>query len=189
MGNSASSSLPALQVVPNCETAKVMGHWFVIGVKPTMFEKTSSNAVERYTLMDESKPYDIKIDFDYNQDEPITSKIKSLPQKGWIQNDRQNSGLWKVSPFWPVKMPYNIIEIDDKEYSYMVVGYPSRDYCWIMSRTPTMTDDLYGTLTQKLKDKHQYSLDGLRKVPQQWTAEEREKRGLSKEELPDKYLN
>uniref|UniRef100_A0A7R9WXH5 Lipocalin/cytosolic fatty-acid binding domain-containing protein n=1 Tax=Craspedostauros australis TaxID=1486917 RepID=A0A7R9WXH5_9STRA len=188
MGNSASANLPKLQVVPNCETAQVMGRpWFVIGVKPTAFETTCSNAVERYTLL-EGKSHDINIDFQYNDKDPITSKLKSLPQKGWIQGDRENSGLWKVSPVWPIKMPYNIIEVDDKDYSYMVVGYPSRAYCWILGREPTMDDDLYNDLTNRLKEKHQYTLDGLRKVPQVWTKDEREKRGLSKEELPDKFL-
>lgn len=125
MGNSASSSLPALQTVATCDTARFMGTWFVIGVKPTAFEKTCSNAVENYTLM-ENKNYDIDIDFQYNQDEPIRSKLKSLPQKGWVQGDKSNSGDWKVSPFWPIKMPYKIIELDDKDYSYCVIGYPSR---------------------------------------------------------------
>ena len=189
MGNSASSSLPALQNVASCDTARFMGTWFVVGVKPTMFETTCSNAVERYSLMDEGKNFDVDIDFQYNQDDTITSKLKSLPQKGWVQGDRSNSGLWKVSPFWPVKMPYQIIELDEKDYSYCVIGYPSRDYCWILARHPQISDDLYQSLTDKLVTKHQYSLEGLRKVPQKWTREEREKRGLSKTEIPDKMLS
>lgn len=188
MGNSASSKLPPLNVVSNCETARVMGTWFVIGVKPTMFETTCSNAVEKYTWM-ENKKFDINIDFQYNQNEPLTSKLKSLPQKGWVQGDPANSGEWKVSPFWPVKMPYPIIEVDEKDYSYIVVGYPSRDYCWIMSRKPTMDESLYKELTEKLVEKHQYSLDGLRKVPQKWTRAECEKRGITKDEMPDSYLS
>ena len=187
MGNSASTSLPALQTVASCDTAKFMGTWFVIGVKPTIFEKTCSNAVEKYTLM-ANKSYDIDIDFQYNQADPIQSKLKSLPQKGWVQGDKSNSGNWKVSPTWPIKMPYPIIELDDKDYSYCVIGYPSRDYCWIMARKPVMEESTYNDLTAKLVEKHQYSLDGLRKVPQIWTKEEREKRGLTSVEVPDECL-
>eukprot|EP00428_Durinskia_dybowskii_P003576 CAMPEP_0170301750 /NCGR_PEP_ID=MMETSP0116_2-20130129/51143_1 /TAXON_ID=400756 /ORGANISM="Durinskia baltica, Strain CSIRO CS-38" /LENGTH=157 /DNA_ID=CAMNT_0010553589 /DNA_START=256 /DNA_END=729 /DNA_ORIENTATION=- len=152
-----------------------------------MFEKTSSNAVEKYTLV-QNKSFDIDIDFQYNQDEPISSKLKSFPQKGWVQGDKSNSGDWKVSPFWPAKMPYKIIEVDDKDYSYCVIGYPSREYCWIMARKPVMDDSLYESLTKKLVDKHQYTLDGLRKVPQKWTRAEREKRGLTSAEIPDEFL-
>lgn len=191
MGNSASSTLPALKTVGTCETTRFMGTWYVVGVKPTMFETTCSNAVEKYTLLDEKAKNDIDIDFQYSQKEdPFdpTNKVKSLPQKGWVQGDRIKSGDWKVSPFWPVKMPYPIIELDEKDYSYAVIGYPSRDYVWILSRTPTMKESLYKDIENKLVTNHQYDLAGMRKVPQKWTADERAKRGLTKEELPDSFL-
>ena len=191
MGNSASNSLPALQTVASCDTAKFMGTWFVIGVKPTMFEKTNSNAVEKYTLMPTDKSYDVNIDFQYNvEEDPFTSKLKSLPQKGWIiGDDKSNSGDWKVSPFWPIKMPYPIIEVDEHNYEYCVIGYPSRDYCWIMSRTPQMSNELYTDITKRLVNKHQYDINGLRKVPQIWTKSERTKRGLTSNEIPDTMLS
>mmetsp|Transcript_3588 Transcript_3588/g.6240 ORF Transcript_3588/g.6240 Transcript_3588/m.6240 type:complete len:198 (-) Transcript_3588:174-767(-) len=183
------TTLPPLQTVAHCETAKFMGTWFVIGVKPTYLETSCSNAVEKYSLLS-GKDHDVDIDFQYSNKEPITSPLKSLPQKGWIQgSNKADSGEWKVSPFWPIKMPYPIIEIDDKNYQYVVVGYPSRQYCWIMSRQPTMEESTYNMLTERLTTKHQYDLEGLRRVPQVWTKEERKRRGLSKEELPDKYLS
>mmetsp|Transcript_24076 Transcript_24076/g.58138 ORF Transcript_24076/g.58138 Transcript_24076/m.58138 type:complete len:208 (+) Transcript_24076:106-729(+) len=198
MGNSLATktTLPPLQTVAHCDTAKFMGTWFVIGVKPTMLETTCSNAVERYTLLDRpataggGQDHDVDIDFTYNKNEPISSPLKSLPQKGWVQgDDRSDSGEWRVSPFWPIKMPYPIIELDGRDYQYVVVGYPSRQYCWIMSRRPAMERSTYDMLIERLATRHQYDLEGLREVPQVWTKEERERRGLSKEELPDKYLS
>lgn len=187
MGNASSAStLPALQTVAACDTSQFMGTWFVIGVKPTIFEKTCSNAVEKYSFAGEKKNHDIDIDFKYNKNEPLTSPLKSLPQKGWVVGDKNNSGNWKVSPAWPIKMPYPILEVDDK-YSYCVIGYPSRDYCWIMYRKPQMPEDTYNMLTKKLVEKHNYSLEGLRRVPQKWTKAEREKRNLV-EEIPDDML-
>ena len=190
MGNlSTKTSLPALQTVPKCETANVMGTWFVIGVKPTAFETTCSNAVERYTLLEEGSAHDIDIDFQYNKAEPLKSPLKALPQKGWVEGkDRAMSSDWKVSPMFPIKMPFPIIELDDKNYDYIVVGYPSRNYCWIMARKPVMKDSTYEMLCDRLKEKHQYDLEGLRKVPQVWTKEERGKRGLTSKEIPDALL-
>merc|ERR1712138_169889 len=101
-------------------------------------------------------------------------------------DNRMDSGSWKVSPVWPVKMPYPIIELDEKDYSYCVIGYPNRDYCWIMARKPVMEEKLYKDITSKLIEKHQYDLDGLRKVPQIWTKDEREKRGLTKKKKKKK---
>jgi len=168
-----------------------MGTWFVVGVKPTMLETTCSNAVEKYSLLEPGKSNDIDIDFQYNPTEDpfdAKNKVKSLPQKGWVQGDRLKSGDWKVSPFWPIKMTYPIIELDEKDYSYAVIGYPSRAYCWILSRTPTMKESTYKTIEKKLVEDHQYNLEGFRKVPQKWTKEERAKRGLTKDELPDSFL-
>jgi apolipoprotein D and lipocalin family protein len=186
MGQSTSSFAP-MQCVPKCDTARFMGSWFVIAVKPTLLETTNSNAVERYTWLDNSN-HDIDIDFHFNTKEPLTSKMGSLPQKGWVLGDKKNSGDWKVSPFWPVKMPYKIIELDDQDYMYTVVGFPNRKYCWIMYRHPQMPSELYDMLTKRLVEKHQYSLDGLRQVPQVWTREEREKRGFTSQEIPDSML-
>mmetsp|Transcript_15701 Transcript_15701/g.36301 ORF Transcript_15701/g.36301 Transcript_15701/m.36301 type:complete len:200 (-) Transcript_15701:333-932(-) len=190
---SSSSSLPALKTVASCDTTRFMGTWYVVGVKPTPLETTCSNAVEKYTLLDEeSSVHDIDIDFKYNSmEDPFDAKnkVRSLPQKGWIEGpNRLQTGEWKVSPCWPIKMTYPIIELDEKDYSYAVVGYPSRAYCWILSRTPAMDDSLYKSIEEKLVDNHQYDLNGLRKVPQKWTAEERTKRKLTKEELPDAFL-
>lgn len=87
------STLPPLQTVSTCQTHKFMGTWFVIAVKPTLLEKTSSNAVETYTRMPPGSYHDIDIDFQYNQSDAITSKLKSLPQRGWVQgSDKEVSG-------------------------------------------------------------------------------------------------
>ncbi|KAL7568532.1 hypothetical protein ACA910_002647 [Epithemia clementina (nom. ined.)] len=189
MGNSQSASnLPALQTVSSCITEKFMGTWFVIAVKPTMFEKTNSNAIEKYSRPGSDKNHDIDINFTYNAKEPISSPVKSLPQKGWIQGlNKEDSGTWKVSPFWPVKLPFLILEVDE-QYSYTIIGYPSRDYCWIMARKPKLPQETYDMLIKRLTEKHKYSLDGLRLVPQAWTAEERQKRGLTAVEIPDDML-
>lgn len=138
--------------------------------------------------MTPNKKHDIAIDFQYNRDDPIKSPLKSVPQKGWVQGeDKTNSGEWKVSPVPLVKMPYLILDVDEK-YEWCLIGYPSRDYCWIMSRKPQMKEATYNKLLHKLKDEHQYDLEGIRKVPQVWTREEREKRGLA-EEIPDSMLS
>lgn len=197
------NQLPALQTVTNCVTESMMGPWFVIAVKPTMFETTNSNAVERYIWNKDKKEgsndHDFDIDFQFNADAPLTSKLKALPQKGWIDDEntavvdkekRQSTktGNWKVSPMWPIKMPYLIIEADTKHYQYAVVGYPSRAYCWILGRKPQMDDTLYKDLLQRLREKHQYDLTGLRRVPQKWTKAERKKRELTDQEIPDSML-
>lgn len=187
MGNAASNKLPPLQLASKVETNKFMGTWFVIGNIPTYFETNASNAVETYSRV-ENKSHDIDIGFKYNEGEPITGKLKSLPQKGYIQGDnKEESSEWKVSPFWPIKMTYPIVEIDPDQYEYTVIGYPSREYLWIMGRKPQMDHKTYDMLVERCKTKHGYDVSKIRKVPQKWTKEEREKRGFQKE-IPDGML-
>merc|ERR1712183_375675 len=103
----------------------------------------------------------------------ITSKLKSLPQKGWVQGgNRTNSGLWTVSPLWPVKMPYHIIELDEANYDHVVIGYPSREYCWIMSRRPKMKESTYESLKKKARRETSVRSQG----PQESTANMDERR-------------
>lgn len=168
-----------------------MGTWFVIGNIPTPPERHAANAVEQYTYInnDGKASYDFDIQFGYNKGEPITGKFSTLPQKGYVKcEDKKNCSEWAVSPFWPVKLPYKIIELDDADYQYCVVGYPSRAYAWIMGRNPQLKDDIYEMLCQRMVEKHQYDLKNLRKVPQKWTLAEREKRGFSGKEIPDDML-
>lgn len=162
-------------------------HPLPLYIKPTFLEKTNSNAVEIYSRAPEGKGHDVDIDFQYNSKEPIISPLKAAPQKGWIQGDKENSSNWKVSPLFPLKLPYLILECDDN-YEFCVIGYPSRSYCWIMNRKPVMKEETYNMLTEKLKEKHQYDLKGLRRVPQKWTMEERDKRGLT-DVIPDDMLS
>ena len=55
--------------------------------------------------------------------------------------------------------------ISGTEYEYAVVGHPSRDYLWILSRTPTLDDNAYDNILSRLEEKG-YPLDPLRKTQQ-----------------------
>jgi lipocalin len=189
MGWFFTKTYPPLQVVPKCETDRFMGVWFVVGVKPTIFEKTNSNAVEIYTRTNSAKGHDIDIDFQFNVKEPITSTMKALPQKGWVTGENKElSSTWTVSPMFPIKLSYPIIELDEDNYDYVVVGSENRAYAWIMGRSPVMKDETYNMLKQRLVERHQYDLEGFRDVPQVWTREEREKRDLDSI-IPDELLS
>jgi len=137
------------------------------------------NAVEKYSC-NESKTK-ISIDFTYsNTNAP--QKTYSLPQKGWVRQDKGNGARWKVSPLWPLKMPYEIIELDEKDYKYCVIGYPSRDYFWIMSRSPKLDEGTHKEMLDRLVVKHGYDLEGSFRVRQEWGDREyARKRGVEKE--------
>ena len=56
----------------------------------------------------------------------------------------------KVSFFWPFSGDYWIIGLDP-DYRWALVGGPGRDYLWILSREPSMDEDLYSRIVDLAK--------------------------------------
>ena len=67
----------------------------------------------------------VDIDFRYNKN-ALDGPLKKLPQTGSSWYDDKTAG-WKVSPFWPVKMPYLVI---DKSKTAL-----DNDAAWFVVRT------------------------------------------------------
>ena len=55
----------------------------------------------------------------------------------------------KVYFFGPFGGPYNVIELDRESYTYALVCSGSRDYLWILCRTPAMPAETKQRLIQK----------------------------------------
>jgi apolipoprotein D and lipocalin family protein len=70
----------------------------------------------------------------------------------------------QVTFFWPFFGNYWVLELGDR-YEYAVVGEPSRKYLWILSRTPTISEDQYAAITRKLAAKG-YNAGRLMRVKQ-----------------------
>ena len=108
----------------------------------------------------------------YNKN-ALDGPLKKLPQTGSSWDDDKTAG-WKVSPFWPVKMPYLVIDKSktalDNDAAWFVVGYPSRAYVWVMARKPEMPRSVLDDIKKRLVTDHQYpeGLPDLVEVPQSW---------------------
>ncbi|WP_264297950.1 lipocalin family protein [Aliarcobacter butzleri] len=62
--------------------------------------------------------------------------------------DETNSKL-KVSFFRPFYGDYWILDLD-KDYKYAIVGTPSKEYLWILSREKTMSNEVLNKLLEKI---------------------------------------
>ena len=67
---------------------------------------------------------------------------------------------------WPFKSPFLIIDLAD-DYSYTVIGIPSRKYVWIMARDYKMPDDLYNNIISDL-EKVGYDITKIERITQVW---------------------
>ena len=62
-----------------------------------------------------------------------------------------DEGRLKVSFFGPFYGGYNIIGIDERNYSYVLICGNSRDYLWILARQPQLPDAVTESLVQQAK--------------------------------------
>jgi apolipoprotein D and lipocalin family protein len=158
---SCATKHPPLKKVPSVDINRFMGKWYVIASIPTFIEKGAHNAVETYTWNEKEKRIDVYFTFNKGS---FKGEKKEYTQKAFVHDKSGNE--WRIQFFWPLKFPYLILELD-QEYSYTVIGVPNRDYVWIMAKTPTLPENTYQEIIERLKLQH-YDIKLIEKVPQNW---------------------
>ncbi len=78
--------------------------------------------------------------------------------------DPANPAKLKVRFFWPFSGDYWVVALDE-DYRWSIVGEPSRQYLWILARTPTLDSAVYAGLLE-LVSSMDYDPARLRQSPQ-----------------------
>ncbi len=150
-----------MKTVAHVDIERFMGDWYVIANIPTFIEKGATNAIESYKLGYNGT---IETTFTFFKDSP-SGKKKTYKPTGFIKNKETNAE-WKMQFLWPFKMPFLIIDLDE-DYSYTVIGIPSRKYVWIMARDPIMNENQYDDILNRLSDIG-YDISLIKKITQDW---------------------
>ncbi len=126
--SSCSTSFIALDPVEEFDINKYLGKWYEIERLPNSFEEGLEENSATYTMGEDG--YIVVI----NEGRVIDdiSRIKQVKGKAWIPDLRQ-PGKLKVSFFWPFSGDYWVLKVD-KDYTYALVGGPTGEYLWILSR-------------------------------------------------------
>lgn len=150
---------PPLQVVPYVDLGRYVGTWYEIARYPHSFQKGCVATTATYTLRSDG---DIDV---LNQCRLATldGEMSSAAGKAKV-TDRATNAKLKVTFFWPFYGDYWIIDLDEA-YTFAVVGHPSRDYLWVLSRSPHMDDEVYRGILQRL-EKQSYDTGRLMKTAQ-----------------------
>lgn len=151
--------LPPLQAVPEVNLERYLGTWYEIASYPQRFQEGCTATTATYTLRSDGE-----ID--------VLNKCR----KGGLDGpedvaegrarvvDRTSHAKLEVSFFWLFWGDYWILDLGP-DYEYAVVGHPSRDYLWILSRTPTLDAETYDSILKRLKEMG-YPLERLQKTLQ-----------------------
>jgi apolipoprotein D and lipocalin family protein len=136
--------LPTLQTVPHVDLNRYLGVWYEIAAFPQSFQRGCTGSTATYTLR-----ADGEIDVVNRCRKGSLDGEESVARGRARVVDATNSKL-EVSFFRPFWGDYWIIDLG-RDYEYAVVGHPSRDYLWILSRTPTMDTAVYEAIIARLR--------------------------------------
>jgi len=151
--------LPPLQAASKVDLSRYTGTWFEIASYPQSFQEGCTATTATYTLLDDGE---IGV-LNRCRKGSLSGEEDSAEGRARVVDTSTNAKL-EVTFFWPFWGDYWIIDLAD-DYEYAVVGHPSRDYLWILSRTPTMKDSVYQSILQRVLALG-YPLDRLQKTLQ-----------------------
>ena len=137
-GLSSCSSTSKQNVTPvkNFEVERYLGDWYEIGRFDFMWEKNIKNVGTNYSLNENGS---IKvINFGYDND---SGEYKQSIGKAKFATKQKDIANLKVSFFGPFYSPYKVIALDP-EYKYSLVAGGNKKLLWILSRTPTIPEDV-----------------------------------------------
>ena len=138
---------PELAVVPEVDLERYAGKWFEIARLPNRFERScASDVTATYALRDDGK-IDVR-----NACRKADGSMKEANGTAKLRDAGGPASKLKVTFFWPFYGDYWIVRLDP-EYNWALVGSPDRDYLWILSRTPSLTEAVYSDIVRSAAEK------------------------------------
>lgn len=136
-----------LTAVKPFDINRFSGTWYEVARLDHGFEKGLSHVTANYTVGKDGNGIQV-LNKAFNA--KTNRWESSLARVAFI--DQPDEGRLKVSFFGPFYGSYNIIDLDQKDYSYAMVTGPGKQFFWILSRKPTLDNKAMQTLIKKAID-------------------------------------
>ncbi len=151
---------PPLAVVENVEIDRYLGRWYEIASFPQRFQRGCVATTADYSLREDGR---IKVE-NACRKETFDGELSQIEGVAWVTDPEDSTAKLEVQFFWPFAGDYWVIDLDP-DYRHAVVGHPSREYLWILSRTPTMDPERYERVLARIEAKG-FDLEKLNRTPQ-----------------------
>lgn len=124
------------ETVDTLDIHRYMGKWFEIARFEHRFQHNLVGATIEYTLLPDSTIEVVNCGYcdDFSGAWRRARGIAHIP-------DPAHPGKMKISFFLKFYAEYNIMEVDEKDYSYALIGSNTSDYLWLISRTPRLAPE------------------------------------------------
>ncbi len=137
--------LPPLATVGHVDLARYLGTWYEIASFPQPFQRGCTATSATYALRDDG---DIDVVNRCRKDS-LEGEEKVARGRARVV-DRATNARLEVSFFRPFWGDYWVIDLAD-DYSFAVVGHPSRDSLWIRARARSRPDETYTAVLSRLR--------------------------------------
>ncbi len=150
----AKPSHSPLERAPSMDIGQMNGDWHVVARIPTLLDRDATDMRMTFRVRQD---YSMDIDWVFKKN-PESEEQKKYALSGQAGRARDTT-VWTVSPFWPLKFNYQVLEFSG-DYSWVVVGSTDRKYLWILSRSDKIDPLLVDGLLQRM-EKSEFELAAI----------------------------
>ena len=163
VGSAAEPTAPALETVPSLDLRRYQGRWYEIARKPNRFQAAcAGDVIVQYGLREDGR-----VDV-FNQCSEADGDLRSASGVARIPEPAQHPARLEVrfAPAFLGFLPmvwgdYWVIDLD-ADYRWAVVGEPERAYFWVLSRTPSLSEETLQGILGRARDQGYDLVDLLR---------------------------
>jgi len=132
--------------VNDFDSNKYLGKWYEIARLDHSFERGLDRVTAEYSLRDDGGVRVINRGFSI-----VENKWKEAEGKAYFVRGH-DEGYLKVSFFGPFYGSYVVFGLDKEKYQYAFVAGYNKSYLWLLSRTPTVSNELIDQFVKRSKD-------------------------------------
>lgn len=143
---SACTGIPeGVKPVTGFQLDRYLGTWHEIARLDHSFERGLSDVTAEYSLREDDGVKVINSGYNAEKKQRQSAEGKAY----FIESP--DIGRLKVSFFGPFYGAYNIIALDKKDYRYVMIAGNTRDYLWILARSPELETEILQSLVDQAK--------------------------------------
>ena len=137
--------LPDTRTVTSLDFSRYMGLWYEIARYDHFFERGMTKVTATYTLLPNGKIRVVNAGY--------KDGVKDKAVGHAFCPDKTQPGKLRVSFFLWFYSDYYVLELDEKDYSYAVIGSSSDKYLWILSRTPSLLEETKSDIISSIRSR------------------------------------
>ena len=124
---------PAPDVAEDFDLQRYLGTWYEIASFPQRFQRGCVATQAEYARRDDGR---IRV-VNQCRDGAFDGEVRGIEGVAWVVDPDASAAKLEVQFFWPFAGDYWVLAVGD-DYHWALVGTPSREYLWILSRTRSL---------------------------------------------------